>query len=70
VSVGILLVVSTGVVVTVSDDVLGDDIVEVESELMVEVSLPVVDSGVSHPTAAIARNAMKSMLFIRMLLSE
>jgi hypothetical protein len=58
VSVGIVVVVSMpvpdGCVVTVSDDIGGDD-----------VSVPVELSGVSQPIVAIAKKAMKRMLFMR-----
>jgi hypothetical protein len=57
VSVGIVVVVSMpvpdGCVVTVSDDIGGDD-----------VSVPVELSGVSQPIVAIAKKAMKRMLFM------
>ncbi len=60
-----IVVVSIGVVAVVSDGV-----VIVESLLIggAEVSEPVVFSGVSQPTAAIAKKAMKRMLFMRFTL--
>jgi hypothetical protein len=57
--------VSTGVVVTVS---VGVGVVDVESVIGGALSVPVVDSGVSQPIVAIAKKAMKSMLFMSVTL--
>lgn len=68
--IGIELVVSTGVVVTVSvvDGIVDDESIPIEVESVVmggaDVSEPVVFSGVSQPTVAIAKKAMKRMLFM------
>jgi hypothetical protein len=67
VSTGRVEVVSTGVEVTVSVGVVG---LAVESDIGGADSVPVVDSGVSQPMAAIAKKAMKSMLFMSVTLVE
>jgi hypothetical protein len=59
VSIGVVVEVSDGVVIVVSVVVGGADVSE-----------PVVFSGVSQPIAAIAKKAMKRMLFMRFTLSE
>jgi hypothetical protein len=58
--------VSTGVLVTVSVGIVDVEsiVVDVESDIGGALSVPVVDSGVSQPMAAIAKKAMKSMLFM------
>jgi len=62
--------VSTGVVVTVSVgvDIDAESVVDVESDIGGALSVPVVDSGVSQPMVAIAKKAMKSMLFMSVTL--
>jgi len=62
--------VSTGVVVTVSVgvDIDAESVVDVESDIGGALSVPVVDSGVSQPIVAIAKKAMKSMLFMSVTL--
>lgn len=55
---------STGVEVTVSVGVVA----LAESTIGGADSVPVVDSGVSQPTVAIAKKAMKSMLFMSVTL--
>jgi hypothetical protein len=65
---GLLVVVSTGIV---DDEVslpIPDGCVEVEVSLLIvgdDVSDPVDFSGVSQPIVAIAKKAMKRMLFMR-----
>jgi hypothetical protein len=68
VSTGRVDVVSTGVEVTVSFMDFAESIMEVESDIGGAVSVPVVDSGVSQPMAAIAKKAMKRMLFMSVTL--
>ena len=57
VSIGVVVVVSVGIVVVVSLVIGGE-----------EVSDPVDFSGVSQPIVAIAKKAMKRMLFMRIAL--
>lgn len=69
IGVGDVVVVSMGVVVVVS--VPDSGIVEVVSLFIGgdDVSVPVELSGVSQPIVAIAKKAMKRMLFMRITLS-
>ena len=70
-STGKVEVVSTGVEVTVSVGVVDlEESIAVESDIGGADSVPVVDSGVSQPIAAIAKKAMKSMLFMSVTLVE
>ncbi|HUQ65553.1 MAG TPA: hypothetical protein VM101_05340 [Flavitalea sp.] len=64
---GVVLVVSTGMVDEVSLPI-PDGCVDVEVSLLIvgdDVSDPVDFSGVSQPIVAIAKKAMKRMLFMR-----
>lgn len=64
---GVLVVVSTGIVADVSVPIPdGCVVVELLSIVVgVDVSDPVEFSGVSQPTAAIAKKAMNKILFMR-----